>query len=55
VAAEDSGTYQGGQTYVGLYPDRKIGVVYMTNCDHANVGRIIDMLLSTAMGREEGK
>ena len=45
----------GFRTYVGLCPDRKIGVVYMTNCDHANVGRIIDMLLSTALGREEGK
>jgi CubicO group peptidase (beta-lactamase class C family) len=41
-------------SYVGLCPDRKIGVVYMTNCDHANDGRIIDMLLSTVLGREEG-
>jgi CubicO group peptidase (beta-lactamase class C family) len=49
------GGWLGFSTYVGLCPDRKIGVVYMTNCDYPNYGRIIDMLLSTALGREKGK
>jgi CubicO group peptidase (beta-lactamase class C family) len=45
----------GFATYIGLCPDRKIGVVYMTNCDHANDGRIVDRLLSTALGRDVAK
>ena len=42
-------------TYVGLCPERKIGVVYMTNCDHANDWRVVNRLLSAALGREEEK
>jgi hypothetical protein len=45
----------GFRPYVALCADRKTGAVYMTNCDHANVGPIIDKLLSTAAGREEQK
>jgi CubicO group peptidase (beta-lactamase class C family) len=41
-----SGAQEKTRTYMALLPTQKIGVVAMTNCEHANIGQLTGRLLS---------
>jgi CubicO group peptidase (beta-lactamase class C family) len=43
-------------TYLWLCPDRKIGVIFMANSDYGPpMKRVREIIISTALGREDGK
>jgi CubicO group peptidase (beta-lactamase class C family) len=51
-----AGGDDGFLSYVCLCPNRRIGMVIMTNCDYGPpMRRIVETTISTALGREEGK
>jgi CubicO group peptidase (beta-lactamase class C family) len=51
-----AGGDDGFLTYLCLCPERKIAVVFMTNCDHGRaVQQVREIVLAAALGRQDGK